>query len=121
MDTTKYYAFNFAGKDFFTERELVRTYLPIGQLSLPELLDTAKEYEKGLTFRPIYGLIKEVMWKDNGTPGINSPSRVGGEKFQAFIFKRSGDTITGDGTNYYVNGEKVDLEFGGYSVEIVEV
>jgi len=115
----KYYAFRFCGKDLFTERELARTYLPIGQLSLQELLDAAKDYEQRLPFRPIYGLIKEVAWNGD-RPAIESPSRAGKEKFQAFIFKRNGDTVTGSDSDYFVNGEKIDLDFNRYDVEIVE-
>ncbi len=121
FEMEKYYAFYFCGKDFFTERELSRTYILAGETQLEELLQIAKEYEKNLKFRPQYGLIREVTWKPDGTPGINSPSCVNGEKFQAFIFKRANESVTGDGTIYSINGERIDLEFDRYQVEILEI
>lgn len=118
MEVDKYYGFYFCGKSF--DRKLSQTYLPVDQLELDHLLSEAKDYSNGAEFKVLFGLVKELTLFD-GKIRVESPSKVGGEKFQAFIFKREGDEITNKGGDYFVNGEKLDLNFSSYDVTIIEV
>lgn len=114
----KYYGFNFFGADGKTE--LVRTFLPLGELALDELLYAAKGYAHNRSFKALFGTIKELTIVENDIK-MNSPSKVGGEKLQAFILKRNGDAVTGEGNDYFVNDEKLDLGFESYNVTTVEI
>lgn len=117
-ETDKYYGFHFCGKGF--DRKLCQTYLPVDQLELDHLLHDAIGYTKMVGFKILFGLVKELTLF-NGEVRINSPSKVGGEKFQAFILKRKGEEITNEGSDYFINGVKLDMSFQEYNVTILEV
>jgi len=114
----KYYGFYFSGPDF--NRELMQTYLPVGEVDIDLLLSEVASYSKGLKFKPIFGMIKELTLMD-GIVRINAPSKVGREQFQAFILKRSDDVIEGGPITFYINDCLLDFEFTKYDVSIIEV
>ena len=118
MKAEKYHGFNFFGAGHNTE--LVRTFLPVGELGLDELLYSAKGYARNRNFKVLFGTVKELTIVQNDIK-VNSPSKVGGEKFQAFILKGKADTVTGEGDDYFVNGEKLSLGFSSYNVNIIEI
>ena len=113
----KYYGFKFFGNDY--DSELCRIPTLVGTSELTELLISASRYSHNLRFKALFGVIKELTFID-GKIKIDSPSKVGREKNQAFIFKRKDDVITGGGNDYFLNGERLDLGFESYDVSIVE-
>lgn len=119
METEKYYGYYFSGEGF-DDRKLCQTYLPVDQLGLNELLDNIKSYLRQVEFKVQFGFIKELTLFDRKIR-VNSPSKVGREKLQAFILKRKGDEITGGGDDYFINGGKLDMCFGQYEVSILEI
>ena len=118
MNIEKYYGFQFCGPD--GKRELIKTYLPINQLEIDHLISDGLERSFDLKFKALYGLIRELSLV-NEKVRLNIPSKVGGEKYQAFIIKRKGDVITGEGSSFYLNGEKLHLNFISYDVTIIDL
>lgn len=114
----KYYGFHFM--DDNNNFKLSQTYLPVNQLELKHLLSDGVDYSRDAEFKVLFGFIKELTLV-NGKVVINSPSKVGGEKYQAFIFKRKGETVNNEGSDFFVNGKKIDFNFIQYNVSIVEV
>ena len=115
----KYYGFRFFGEGLAAD--LVQTYLPVGQAALPELLTAAENYAGRVTkFTPLFGVIKELAMFE-GEVGGNFPAKVGMEKNQAFILKRSGDVITGEGNDFFLNDKQLSLGFESYDVNIIEI
>lgn len=111
----KSYGFSFRG---INESKLVETLIPVGQFNVDELLGAIKTNIVDLQFIVHYGVIKELLY----VKGYSEVSKVGTDKFQAFILKRKEDTITqDDNKNYFVNGKQIILSFSGYNVSIVEI
>lgn len=113
----KSYAFNARGNGEF---KLIDTCLPIGKPNVNELLAVVKN-NTDTGFMVEYGTIREIS-SFRGQVLVNAPSKVGMEKFQAFILKREGDTITHDDKmNYFINKKQLMLNFSSYDVSIIEI
>ena len=118
MEWEKHHGFNFYGPDGATE--LVRTYLPVGQANIEDLLTSAASYAKSVTaFGPVFGTIKEFLM-DGDNRRSNYPAKVGAEKNQAFILKRPGEVVTGEGNDYFINDVRLNLGFESYEVHIID-
>ncbi|HEU0085375.1 MAG TPA: hypothetical protein VFQ59_00220 [Candidatus Paceibacterota bacterium] len=113
----KYYGLYLCGEDF--NRKLSNTYLPVGQVSLPELVEDIPSHFKSVGFKVEFGFIKELTC-DGERIVIQSPSKVGGDKLQAFLVKKKSDVVTFDETYYYINGKRLDHRFNLYKVTIIE-
>ena len=118
MELEKYYGFYFFGEKY--ERELSKTHTPVDRLELVDLLLEALNYARGLKFKVLFGLVKELSIY-NEKILVESPSKVKCDKFQAFILKRDGDIITCSKDKYSINGKMIDMSFGRYSVSILEM
>ena len=114
----KYYGFHFMGDKH--KCKLAQTYLPVDQLELNHLLHDAIGYLYNADFKVLFGFVKELKM-NNGRVIINSPSKVGKEKYQAFILKRKTDEVRGEGNDYFLNETKIDFNFVQYDVSIIEV
>ncbi len=113
----KYYGFHFMGDNH--KSHLAQTYLPVGQLELDHLLQDAVGYLSSANFDVTYGFVKELTLF-NGRIAMNSPSKVGKEKYQAFIIKNKNDDVKNESGDYFINGVKIDFSFSLYDVSIVE-
>ena len=100
--------------------ETCQTCLPIDQLELNHLLHEDRNYSKSVDFEVIFGFIKELTLL-NGEVKIEIPSKVGKERFQAFIFKRKNDSIASEGKDVFVNEKKIDFDFSRYDVNIFNI
>lgn len=98
----------------------MQSFFPVGRLSLDEFPSIVINYLKSVEFAAVCCLIKELTSID-GVVRSNSPSKIGKEKFQAFLFKRKGDDITNNNGDYVINGVKFNLNFTQYQVHIVTI
>jgi len=114
----KYYGFHLMGDNH--KFHLAQTYLPVGQLWLEDLLQNVTGYLHSADFNVIFGFVKELT-VFNERVLINSPSKVGKEKYQAFILKKSTDEIKNEEDIYFINGIKIDFSFSQYDVSIIEI
>lgn len=120
MEPDIYYGFHFMGQAL-DQRKLIQSFLPVGQLSLDEIADNVKDYLREIDFNASCCLIKELTLF-NGNVAVNKPSKVGGEKLQAFMLKKPSDTINHDNKGVYlINGEEFSLNFTQYDVTILDV
>ena len=113
----KYYGFHFMGDNH--KSKTAQTYLPVGQLELEHLLHDAIGYLSEADFPVIFGFVKELTVL-NGKVLMTSPSKVGREKYQAFIIKNGKDEIKNEGNDYFINEEKIDFSFSQYEVSVIE-
>lgn len=116
----KFYGFNFCGEGY--ERMQCRTYILVDQIDIESLLTVVMtSYLGNPKFKVTFGFVKELIFNAKGKVVVESPSKVGGKKYQAFILKRNGDIVTSEGAEFFINGLKIDFSFSLYNVTIIDI
>lgn len=116
---------NFYALRFYDSQKSKLIILPIevsSIVSLDKILETVVISSHRLSFRPLYGTIREVSVVD-GKKKQDFISCVNTGKKQVFVFKRFGDILSQDDEKIMINGEEIgeNLKIFYDNVNIIEL